>query len=772
MHAMMTRMAIAIALMVAGSLQPVRGDTHYVSTTGANTWPYITPATAARSVQAGIDASADGDTVQVADGTYLLTNQVDIVKRIAVRSENGPARTVLHAARGPSQAWRCLLVDGSGISVSGFTIRNGRARTGFGKSPQNGDGGGIYCEGTNAIRNCIIVTNIAERFGGGIFLSYGSSMRSCTVVSNVAYQGGGMSALFCDDIQFCTFSNNSGHIGGGFDAHDSHIKNCLISRNMVSGWGGGAHIEQSASIENSMINRNNAQAAIGISLGGGIYGRQSGAIVRCIVRDNYVVSASGGSVGGGVALFDGGSIIANSRVFSNYASKDGGGIWLSALAMARNCVVDRNGVGSGRGGGIYAVDSSIQNCTIVSNAATAGGGGVFASNGVYVYNNIVTGNRLSMSGGGVDILSPNTTWSNSCSPWLFGNGNISSDPKFINADGCSYMLANDSPCINQGTFRLWMGLVRDFRGCKRVMNGAADMGAIEFGGALNDYNFNGKSEMATTLATATSLDWYSLGAGGTITLWGRHLTGPTSAQACQAVPGDYTGEGRSDLAAFVPSLGKWYVYSLGAGGTWILDGADWGYSGCVAVPGDYNGDGVADLAVFDPITGCWYVRTVTGGILGWAVTWRTGNCVPVAGDYDGDGRSDLAVYEPATTKWYIRTLSGTTIIDGWTWGAAGCTPVPGDYNGDGISDLIYYRLDGTVGKWSAKSLRREVLARDLAWGFSGCTPLMADFNGGGLMDLAVYHQATSLWYIFQPATGQVIANGTEWGGASMPAVKP
>ncbi len=45
-------------------------DTHYVSKTGLDVYPYTFWATAADSIQKGINAASYGDTVRVAAGTY------------------------------------------------------------------------------------------------------------------------------------------------------------------------------------------------------------------------------------------------------------------------------------------------------------------------------------------------------------------------------------------------------------------------------------------------------------------------------------------------------------------------------------------------------------------------------------------------------------------------------------------------------------------------------------------------------------------------------
>ncbi len=81
------------------------------------------------------------------------------------------------------------------------------------------------------------------------------------------------------------------------------------------------------------------------------------------------------------------------------------------------------------------------------------------------------------------------------------------------------------------------------------------------------------------------------------------------------------------------------------------------------VPGDYNGDGTTDVAVFRPSTGMWYVM---GGT---AVSWGVSGDVPVPGDYNGDGKSDVAVFRPSTGTWYV--MGGTAV----SWGASGDQPI-------------------------------------------------------------------------------------------------
>ena len=56
---------------------------------------------------------------------------------------------------------------------------------------------------------------------------------------------------------------------------------------------------------------------------------------------------------------------------------------------------------------------------------------------------------------------------------------------------------------------------------------------------------------------------------------------------------------------FRPSNSRWYINGI-AGST------QWGKSGDVAVPGDYNGDGTTDIAVFRPSNSRWYINGIAG----------------------------------------------------------------------------------------------------------------------------------------------------------------
>jgi hypothetical protein len=82
------------------------------------------------------------------------------------------------------------------------------------------------------------------------------------------------------------------------------------------------------------------------------------------------------------------------------------------------------------------------------------------------------------------------------------------------------------------------------------------------------------------------------------------------------------------------------------------------------VPGDYDGDGDTDIAVFRPSAGVWFVQ---GGP---TVAFGTNGDIPVPGDYDGDGDTDIAVFRPSAGVWFV--MGGPTVA----FGASGDVPLP------------------------------------------------------------------------------------------------
>lgn len=377
------------------------------------------------TIQAGINAANNGDTVLVAPGTYV-ENINFAGKAITVRSSGGSAATIIDGNAANSVV-TFATGEGAAAVLQGFTIRNGLALTGT--LPTFGAGGGIRI-----------------------------TRASPTILDN-------------------TITGNQGcnGIGIAIDHASPLVQDNVISNNVQSGCSGG--------------------------IGGGgisVLGSGPAQIIDNIISGNVLTSANGGGIslfGAGAAVIRGNTIRDNSTSGLSPATQ-GGGLWI--VNAANELIVQNLIVGNmaGQGGGIaFLVPSGEPGPTLINNTIVgndgAQGSAIFAQgfdSQVTVTNNLLIGKT------GQTAVYCDGTFSSDTPIWRFNdahapsgvsfggicpgqagtNGNISSDPLFLDQLARDFHLTAGSPAIDAGDNAVAQLPDKDFDGNPRILDGNGD----------------------------------------------------------------------------------------------------------------------------------------------------------------------------------------------------------------------------------------------------------------------------------------------------------
>lgn len=238
-------------------------------------------------------------------------------------------------------------------------------------------------------------------------------------------RGGGIYAQNLDDtstIMNCEITENSAHRGAGLYGLRAytHIQNCRMILNNADEKGGGAYLAGDT--------REDAQR-----------------LVNCVFGGNTADDGAGIYL----TIAEGDNLAGSQRSATNRTARATG-----TVANLKNCMITENVANDYGGGVLIDAAAEIDNCTIADNYSTSGGG-IFASYEGYVSNSIIWGNSPD------SIISNNSnepivTYSDVAGGYS-GQGNINSDPLFINGPFGGYYLSHTgagqtdtSPCIDAG----------------------------------------------------------------------------------------------------------------------------------------------------------------------------------------------------------------------------------------------------------------------------------------------------------------------------------
>jgi Bacterial Ig-like domain (group 3)/FG-GAP-like repeat len=272
-----------------------------------------------------------------------------------------------------------------------------------------------------------------------------------------------------------------------------------------------------------------------------------------------------------------------------------------------------------------------------------------------------------------------------------------------------------------------------------------------------DFNRDGHLDLAV-------VNYGDPGRGGTVLILlgrgdGTFATGATySLFGPEAlVAGDLDGDGNLDLAVVIDDYNGHLSINLlhGNGDGSFQTGANLGAGsgigiGSIAI-GDFTGDGKPDLAVFFVAGGTGYLATYvndgSGGFKGelGCTLGAQGRVSLAVGDFNNDGKLDVAVAIGSGNSIAICLGNGDGTFSLASSPAVGTNPIglaAGDLNGDGKIDLVANNYtDGTVSVLLGKGDGTFTNSATYPVGKQPVDLALADLNGDGKLDVTVVNGA-------------------------------
>jgi hypothetical protein len=425
------------------------------------------------TIQAGINAAVDGDTVLVADSTYTeninyLGKAITVASHYLMDGDTAHiSNTIIDGSQPSNPDSGSVVTFESGEDttsvLTGFTITGGSGTiteyTYYGVVYPVRAGGGILCRNSGARISANVIMNnnvptFTETTGGGVSVFADSSGAHTRIDGN---------KIISNVINGVVFAWGSGVDlnGNGTITNNNISSNTSFATNEAFGpvgcWSDTASrtvLIKDNQITENVVNGNYAETG-GIQIDIGM----SASIIGNTISDNQLNGTTFGEGGGIRLLWKIGSDTIDGNIISgnvvNGNSAYAGGIMIRDNENTSNTVITNNIISGNQaknGAGIRCLGSKAQiiNNTIVNNTASIIGGGMRVEGSLSnatVMNTILWGNsapsspQISMTSGlgAVSHSDVEGGWP--------GEGNIDADPFFADS---LFNLSDSSACIGAG----------------------------------------------------------------------------------------------------------------------------------------------------------------------------------------------------------------------------------------------------------------------------------------------------------------------------------
>jgi len=393
------------------------------------------------TIQDGLDAAADGDTVLVLQGVYTGVGNRDLdpgSKSLVITAMDGPDLTVvdcqemgrgfhIHGGQGPQAV------------IDGFTVTGGSVED---------VGAGICCDESSSptIRSCSLTGNSATGLyspdgrGGGLYLGEecDAVVMDCVFSENDARDGGGLYVYRSSpSVSRCAFGDNDARMGGGGvrceDAGGS-FTDCEFSGNGAEHSGGAGCVGGGPAFTDCVFYGNEVTM-----LAGGFSCHMSSAtLLRCTFAANVATSRGGGLLCEGESWAVPADPVPaptlTECVFLGNSSGSAGGVcsrnW--AVPVLTRCTLHGNSGGEGSGLYCWRSSATVTECII---SGGLGGAAVYCSDA----ESLAFIRRC--------VIHDNEGGDTPCGDY---EDVLFADPLFCGASARDITLCADSPCLPAG----------------------------------------------------------------------------------------------------------------------------------------------------------------------------------------------------------------------------------------------------------------------------------------------------------------------------------